>query len=221
MGLLNQSHICPTVFLLIASRHSGCSPFVFDQYQEGNLCRVLLEKHYYCPCRPVEHVSTMFFGGFFWHQGQDLWLPQEDGSIYILIEHLHLMPISLDLATPRYLHSFGASQSPVWVTCKWGEKKKTAGLLITCCTVVGCRLAWRLKFKTLHDKIWEIYLTNELWCKYQPLELKIQGSAWVQSEPSSSLSNLSSFSSGINNPPLTHPSPGLNRGAEGLRSFLY
>lgn len=105
-----------------------------------------------------------------------------------------------------------------------GEKKKIAGLLNTCCTVVGCRLAWRLKFKTLHDKIWEIYLTNELWCKYQPFELKIQGSAWVRASrllASSSLSNLSSFSSGINNPPLTRPSPGLNRGAEGLRAFFY
>ena len=119
-------------------------------------------------------------------------VPHENGVICIFIELLHLMPISLDLWTVWYLNSSGASQPPVWVTCKYNKNNAACDLVNHIYTMTGfgptrsgerLPVGGRKKKKkrvegsylllTRHDKNRKINLTNGLWCKYQPLEMEI------------------------------------------------
>lgn len=64
-------------------------------------------------------------------------VPHENGVICIFIELLHLMPISLDLWTVWYLNSSGASQPPVWVTCKYNKNNAARDLVNHIYTMTG------------------------------------------------------------------------------------
>ena len=69
-------------------------------------------------------------------------VPHEDGVICIFIELFHLMPISLDLWTVWYLNSSGASQPPVWVTCKYNKNNAARDLVNHIYTMTGFGPTW-------------------------------------------------------------------------------